>query len=115
MLFRSECVYITFQVPPYNFTLALQDFARAYKAKYGSDPNGYEVYGYDYANLAFSAVKKAGSADHQKVIDALRSGSVPGILVKEYAFDENGDVKTPALYTYTVIGDQFKLVEEYQG
>ena len=51
----------------------------------------------------------------QKVIDALKAGGVPGILLKDYSFDENGDVKAPALYTYKVIGDQFKLVEQYSA
>lgn len=113
----SECVYVTFQVPPYDQDgpPAVQDFAKKYKAKFGNDPNGYEIYGYDYANLAFNAVKKAGSEDHQKVIDALRAGGVPGVLLPDYSFDENGDIKNPALYIYKILGGKFKLIEQYKG
>src|SRR5262249_10578064 len=62
----TQAPNITFQVPPYDSSSALQQFAQKYKTKYGNDPNGYEIYGYDNANLAFAAIQNAGSIDHQK-------------------------------------------------
>jgi len=70
----------------------VKQFAAKYKAKYGSDPNGYEVYGYDIGNVVASALQKAGSPDKEKLIDVLHKETVPGVLIPGYRFDENGDV-----------------------
>ena len=97
----AEAVYWTFQVPPYDINPKVKDFATKYKAKYGNDPIGYEIYGYDIGNLAFAAVNNAGSVDHDKVIASLKKGA-PGVLVDNYTFDDNGDLIGAPIYVYTV-------------
>ena len=109
----ANAVYITFQAPPYSGPEAppgVKAFALKYKAKFGSDPNGYEIYGYEHGNIMLAAIKAAGSADKQKIIDALHTQAVPGILIPLYRFDANGEVVNAPLYIYTVSNGQFKLV-----
>jgi branched-chain amino acid transport system substrate-binding protein len=113
----AESVYFTFQAPPYagaEAPQAVKAFAAKYKAKYGNDPNGYEVYGYDIGNIVATAIQKAGSTDKQKILDVLHKQGTPGVLIPEYKFDENGDVVNGPLYIYTVDKGAFKLVEQYK-
>lgn len=109
----ENAAYITFQAPPYSGPEAppkVKAFASKYKAKFGRDPNGYEIYGYEQANLMLAAIKAAGSTDKQKIIDVLHKRAVPGILIPLYRFDANGEVVNAPLYIYTVSNGRFKLV-----
>ncbi|HVI84863.1 MAG TPA: ABC transporter substrate-binding protein, partial [bacterium] len=109
----QNAAYVTFQAPPYSGDEApagVKAFAAKYKAKFGSDPNGYEIYGYEHGNIMLAAIKAAGSTDKQKIIDVLHQQAVPGILIPSYRFDANGDVVNAPLYIYTVSNGQFKLV-----
>ncbi len=115
MASAAESVLVTFQAPPYAGPEApdsVKQFAAKYKAKYGSDPNGYEVYGYDVGNIVANAIIKAGAADRSKIVDVLHKQGVPGVLIPEYKFDEFGDVVNGPLYIYTVDKGAFKLVEQ---
>ena len=113
MTSAQNAAYVTFQAPPYSGDEApagVKAFAAKYKAKFGSDPNGYEIYGYEHGNIMLAAIKAAGSTDKQKIIDVLHQQAVPGILIPSYRFDANGDVVNAPLYIYTVSNGQFKLV-----
>jgi len=113
MTSEANAVYITFQAPPYSgpeAPAAVKAFAAKYKAKFGSDPNGYEIYGYEHGNIMLAAIKAAGSADKQKIVDVLHSQAVPGILIPRYQFDANGEVVNAPLYIYGIANGQFKLV-----
>jgi len=113
----AEAVYITFQTPPYagpESPEKVKQFAAKFKAKYKADPAGYDIYGYDFANIIASAIQKAGSTDHDKIIDVMHKSAVPGLLIPEYKFDENGDVINGPLYIYTVEKGAFKLVEQWK-
>jgi branched-chain amino acid transport system substrate-binding protein len=112
----SEALYFTFQAPPYSGPEAsepVKQFAAKYKAKYGRDPNGWEIYGYDAGNVTASAIQNAGSTDKQKIIDVLHKEKVPGLLIPEYSFDANGDVVGAPMYIYTVDKGEFRLVEQF--
>jgi branched-chain amino acid transport system substrate-binding protein len=113
----QEAVYLTFQTPPYSGPGApdkVKAFAEKFKAKYKSDPAGYDIYGYDFANIIANAIVKAGSTDKEKIIDTMHKTAVPGLLIPEYKFDENGDVINAPLYIYTVDKGKFKLVEQWK-
>jgi branched-chain amino acid transport system substrate-binding protein len=114
---ESEAVYITFQTPPYSGPGApekVKAFAEKFKAKYKKDPAGYDIYGYDFANILANAIQKAGSADKDKIIDVMHKSAVPGLLIPEYKFDEYGDVINGPLYIYTVDKGNFKLIEQWK-
>ena len=80
----------------------MKAFAEKFKAKYKKDPAGYDIYGYDFANIVANAIVKANSTDKDKIIDVMHKSSVPGLLIPEYKFDEHGDVVNGPLYIYTV-------------
>jgi branched-chain amino acid transport system substrate-binding protein len=113
----AEAVYITFQTPPYTgpeSPAKVKEFGEKFKAKYKTDPAGYDIYGYDFANIIANAIQKAGSTDRDKIIDTMHKSSVPGLLIPEYKFDENGDVINGPLYIYTVEKGAFKLIEQWK-
>jgi branched-chain amino acid transport system substrate-binding protein len=49
----------------------VQDWVKKYNAKYGAKPDALATLGYDAANMLFTAMKNANSADSDKVKDAL--------------------------------------------
>lgn len=52
-------------------TPRVQNFIKAYQAKYGAKPDSLGVLGYDSAMVAIEAIKRAGSTDGAKVRDAI--------------------------------------------
>ena len=57
-----------------------KEFADAFKAKYGADPEWYQATSYEAARALMIAIAKAGSVDKQKVRDALASLDIESIL-----------------------------------
>jgi branched-chain amino acid transport system substrate-binding protein len=49
----------------------VQAFVKAFKAKYGVEPDGFAALGYDAAGLMADAIKRAGSADPAKITAAI--------------------------------------------
>jgi branched-chain amino acid transport system substrate-binding protein len=112
-----EAVYFTFQAPPHTGPQAppkVREFAEKFKKKYGTDPANYDSYGYDFANIVANAIQKAGSTDKDKIIEVLHKSAVPGLLIPEYKFDDNGDVVNGPLYIYTVEKGAIRLVEQWK-
>lgn len=112
----EEIVYFTFQSPPYSGEEAsgpIKAFAERYRARYGKDPSGWESYGYDAGNVAMSAIQKAGSTDKQAIINVLHSEAVPGVLIPEYRFDQDGNAIGAPMFIYSIIDGKFRLVEQF--
>ena len=68
----------------------VQNFIKAYEAEYGSTPNALAALGYDSTYIMAEAIQRAGSTEHQAIIDELNKtdrDSVAGHV----KFDENGD------------------------
>ena len=57
----------------------VQDFIKAYKAKYNEDPNAFAALGYDAAVVMLESIKKAGSTDKKAVIQALKEADVTSV------------------------------------
>lgn len=51
----------------------VQDFIKAYKAKYNEDPNAFNALGYDLGKYIADAIQRAGSTDPTAIKDALAS------------------------------------------
>ncbi|WP_397599595.1 ABC transporter substrate-binding protein [Silvanigrella sp.] len=49
----------------------LQNFVKAYKAKYNIEPSSFSALGYDSANLVIQAIKNANSNDPEKINNAI--------------------------------------------
>jgi len=87
----TEGVFLTFAKAPE--TKERKDFEKAYKAMWKTDTIGsYGYYAYDAAMILLEAIKKAGTADTDKVVAVLHGGSWDGVT-GEIKFDPKGDRK----------------------
>lgn len=104
--------YITFGgVPPAQLTGKGKAFYEAYKAKYGNEPEGYAVYGYEAAKVVLTAVERAGSKDRAAIIEQIAAiRDFDGALGK-WSFDANGDTTLTTMSGNTVENGEFKYVK----
>lgn len=84
--------FVTFGgLPPDKLTGKGKDFVDRYVKKYGGMPEGYAVYGYEAANIAIEAIRRAGKKDRDSIRAAcLTIKNYDGALGK-WSFDKNGD------------------------
>jgi branched-chain amino acid transport system substrate-binding protein len=70
-----------------------QEFFRNYKAKFGSDPEAYAIYGYEAMSVVLEAIKNAGDKgnDRQSVIDQFYKVRNRASVLGTYSIDQNGD------------------------
>lgn len=66
-------VYYTNHYSSTDNTPNVVKFRDAFKAKYNKEPDAFNALGYDLAYFAADAIKRAGSADREKIKDALAS------------------------------------------
>jgi len=59
---------------------ANQNFVKAYRAKYGSDPDQFAAQAYDTLFIVAKAIDKAGAADPQKIRTALTTTKYDGVM-----------------------------------
>ncbi|MEA3342004.1 MAG: branched-chain amino acid ABC transporter substrate-binding protein [Chloroflexota bacterium] len=67
-----------------------QNFVRRFQERFGHEPGGWSVSGYDVMGIALAAIEQAGQADRAAVVEALHEIEFEG-MVGCYSFDENGD------------------------
>lgn len=101
---KADSVFLTFG-PDFNARPEAQAFLAKYRKAYGPE-GSYSIYGYDAANVLFSAIQKAGSTDAKAVAAALRSQTWK-TLGGEVAFDAKGDLKAAGYVMWTVRGGKF--------
>ncbi len=90
----ADGTYLTFSPDPRNIPTA-KVFIDDYQKRFG-EIGPYSVYAYDAANILFTAIKEAGTAEGRAVAEKLHSSEFSGALGK-IRFDEKGDV-TASLY-----------------
>ena len=87
----AEGTFLTFAKAPE--TQERKDFEDTYKKMWDvKDIGSYGYYAYDAAMILLEAIKKAGTTDTAKVVDALRNNTWNGVT-GEIKFDEKGDRK----------------------
>ncbi|OGW72401.1 MAG: hypothetical protein A2Y02_01085 [Omnitrophica bacterium GWA2_52_12] len=69
---------------------AARGFITAYTAKFGT-PGQWSAYGYDAANILIDAIRRAGAADREAVLKAMRGIPAFTGITGEVSFDERGD------------------------
>ncbi len=106
----AEGSYITFELPPYDSTPALKDFATKYKAKFGQDPGGWSGRGYDAVNIAVAGIKAAGKADRNAIVTALHSTTLD-TMYGPVAWESNGELKNAPVYMFQVKNGQFVMLK----
>jgi branched-chain amino acid transport system substrate-binding protein len=88
-----------------------EQFAKAYKAKFGYDPDYHAASGVADVEAIVEAIEAAGSTDHQKVRDAIAKLNFPS-LYGTIAFAENGQINLAQ--TVIQVQDE-KLVPVYDA
>ncbi|MGZ0086970.1 ABC transporter substrate-binding protein [Caldibacillus thermoamylovorans] len=87
----------------------IQEFVKAFKAKYNKAPDAFNALGYDTAYFLADAIKRAGSADPVKIKDALAKTKDLQLVSGTLTLDENHDpVKSAAILEYKDGQQQFK-------
>ncbi len=88
--------------------LQVRQFVKAFRKKYGFDPDAPAALGYDAVRLIAYAIKQAGSAEPAKIAKALYGlkswPGVTGVVV----FDSKGDLVGRTLIKRTVTRGKFK-------
>ncbi|HWQ13095.1 MAG TPA: branched-chain amino acid ABC transporter substrate-binding protein [Roseiflexaceae bacterium] len=107
----AEGTYVTFGgVPPTQLTGAGKEWYDEYKAKYGSEPEVYAVYGYEAANVAMAAINKVCAKDRAAIRDAVfATKDFEGVL-GTWSFDENGDTTLTTMSGAQVKAGKFEFV-----
>jgi branched-chain amino acid transport system substrate-binding protein len=84
-----------------------QEFFKQYGEKYGDDtPDPYAIYGYEAMNLALDAIKRAGSGDKEKILEALFATKDRKSVLGTYSIDENGDTSLTDYGVYKIEGGE---------
>jgi branched-chain amino acid transport system substrate-binding protein len=97
---NAQNVFVSFG-KDYSSTPAAQAFIAAYKKKYNSDVGSYSIYGYDAAQVLFTAMQKAGTTDAEKVAAVIKGQPFDTIQGK-IEFDSKGDLKVADYVIWTV-------------
>jgi len=80
-----------------------QEFFKQYGEKYGDKtPDPYAIYGYEAMNLALDAIKRAGSGDKEKILEALFATKDRKSVLGTYSIDENGDTSLTDYGVYKI-------------
>jgi len=112
----ADGVYVTFGgIPPSELQGKAADWREAYKAKFGSNPEVYTVYGYVAAAVlvdAFERVCAGGGSptDRKAVRDAVFATKDFDSILGKFSIDANGDTTITAMSGAQVRSGKFKFV-----
>ncbi|MCH0569139.1 branched-chain amino acid ABC transporter substrate-binding protein [Streptomyces sp. MUM 136J] len=104
---RAAEGFTTTTAPLPDFIKSTADFVSAYKSEYGTEPGPYAPYEYDAVNVLADAIARAGSADSEKVTEALHATKDYAGVTGPINFDEKGDRVHPVYVTAVVEGGVF--------
>jgi branched-chain amino acid transport system substrate-binding protein len=94
-----------------NQAPAVQNFIKAYKAKYsGKTPDAMAALGYDAGKILADAIKRAGGTDSSALRDAIAQTKDFAGVTGTITLDENRNATKPAV-VLQVKGNEFKFVE----
>jgi branched-chain amino acid transport system substrate-binding protein len=106
----NDRTFVTFGgLPPEKLTGKGKEFVDKYKKKYGKDPEGYAVYGYEAGKVALKAIEMAGKKDRNAIREAcLKIKNFDGALGK-WSFDKNGDTTNRTMSGQVVKKGKFEF------
>jgi branched-chain amino acid transport system substrate-binding protein len=94
---QGEGVYATFGgVSVDKYTGKQAEWLAKYKAKYGSDPQPYAIYGYESAAVLLKAIADAGGDRAKMVASVKKIGTNYDGVLGKWSFDANGDTSNTA-------------------
>jgi len=107
----NERVFVTFGgVPPEKLTGTGAEFVKAYRTKFGAEPEAYAVYGYMAAKVAVDAIKLAGSKDRSAISAAAAKVSYEDSALGKFSFTEHGDTTMATMSGNVIKGGKFEFV-----
>jgi branched-chain amino acid transport system substrate-binding protein len=107
----AEGTYYTTHYSPETQTPEVQNFVKAYRAKYNNEtPDAMAALGYDSALVLVDAIKRAGSTEGPKLRDALAATKGVKGVTGNTTMDKNRDATKPAT-VITIKGGKFQYVE----
>jgi len=87
----------------------IQEFVKAFQAKYNKAPDAFNALGYDTAYFLADAIKRAGSADPVKIKDALAQTKDLQLVTGIFTINETHDpIKSAVILEYKDGQQQFK-------
>ncbi len=114
----AEGTYVTFGgVPPDQLQGKAAAWRDAYKAKYGSDPEAYAVYGYVAATLVIDALERVCAAggdpsNRETVRKAVFDTKDFDSIIGKFSIDANGDTTITTMSGSQVKGGKFTFVSQ---
>ena len=108
---NEENFYCISTFSPNSTNTAFTRFKKAFKEKYGKEPNWEACQAYDAVKVLAKAIEKAGSVKHEDIAAALRAEEVWNESSGPYHFNESGDiekqlfVKKSSRGEFKVLGD----------
>jgi len=107
----NDRVYVTFGgVPPDKLTGQGAEFVKAYRGKFGAEPEAYAVYGYIAAKVAIDAIKAAGVKDRAAISAAAAKVSYEDSALGKFSFTADGDTTMTTLSGNIIRGGKFEFV-----
>jgi len=101
-------IYLTFG-KDYHVMPGAAAFIKSYNDTFHQPEGAYSVYGYDAANVIFTAMTKAGTTDADKVAAVIKSQPFDTIL-GSIEFNEKGDVKESGYVIWTIKDGEFQVL-----
>lgn len=87
----GDGAYISIGGVPVEALPSAADFVERYQKRWaGAVPRAYDHYGYEAARVALVALRRAGSSDRKKVLEAVRNTNMRA-MVGDISFDSKGD------------------------
>lgn len=109
----AEGTYYTTHYSPEAQTPEVQNFVKAYRAKYGDTPDAMAALGYDSALVLVDAIKRAGTTEGPKLRDAIAATAGLNGVTGTTKIDANRDATKPAT-VITIKGGKFQYVDTIQ-
>ncbi|KVS70086.1 hypothetical protein WK41_19350 [Burkholderia cepacia] len=97
----AEGEYCTQTGAPLDQLPGSKDFVQKYEARFNQPPQYFGPYTYDAVMVVGEAIRRSGSLDPKKLIDALHSVDYTGVTGR-IEFDTKGDQKFAAVSVYQV-------------
>ncbi len=109
----NDRVYATFGgLPPERAEGPGKVFVEKYRERYGKDPEGYAIYGYEAAKVAIEAIARAGVKNRDAVLNAcLAIKDFDQGALGTWSFDENGDTTLRTVSGNVIHDGKFQLVK----
>jgi len=108
----EDRVYVTFGgVPPEQQTGKGKIFVDAYRAKFGSMPEGYSIYAYECTKVAIDAMGRASGKNRAAIVAAIAATKDYDGALGKWGFDANGDTTMATMSGNIVKSGQFQFVK----